>query len=47
MSYTVICSSGKVMCFYLKSVAEMYAVIHRGVLVSPEVLDVEPFTNIQ
>lgn len=47
MSYTVICSSGKVMCFYVKSVAELYATLHKGTLVSNEVFESESFTNIQ
>ena len=39
MKYTVIYPSGKVMCFYVKSVAELYASINRGTLVDESVLD--------
>jgi len=38
MSYTVICPSGKVLCFYVKSVAELYATLNRGTLVCSDVL---------
>lgn len=39
MSYTVIFPTGKVMTFYVKGVAELYASLHKGTLVTPEVLD--------
>jgi hypothetical protein len=41
MSYTVICPSGKVLCFYVKSVAELYATLNRGFVVSNEVFSSE------
>ena len=41
MVYTVIFRSGKVQCFYIKGVAELYASLNGGFLVSPSVLDEE------
>ena len=41
MVYTVIFRSGKVQCFYVKGVAELYASLNGGFLVSPSVLDEE------
>lgn len=37
MTYTVIYPNGKVMTFYVKAVAELYASINKGVLVTDEV----------
>lgn len=39
MKYTVITPTGKVMMFYIKSVAEMYAINTRGTLIDESVLD--------
>ena len=39
MSYTVIFPTGKVMTFYIKGVAELYASLHKGTLVSQETMD--------
>ena len=41
MVYTVIFRSGKVQCFYIKGVAELYASLNGGFLVSPSVLSEE------
>ena len=38
MKYTVITPVGKVMCFYIKSVAEMYAKNSGGTLIGDEIL---------
>jgi hypothetical protein len=46
MQYTLITSTGKVMQFYVKSVAELYQTINGGVVITQQVLvDVE--TEIQ
>ena len=42
MKYTVITPLGKVMCFYIKSVAEMYALNTRGTLIGDERVDLKP-----
>jgi hypothetical protein len=42
MKYTVITPLGKVMCFYIKSVAEMYALNTRGTLIGDEREDLKP-----
>lgn len=39
MKFTVISPLGKVMCFYIRSVAEMYRLNCGGVLVCSDVLD--------
>lgn len=44
MEYTVIYPNGKVMTFYVRAVAEMYALINNGTLVTNEVLE-EVCTN--
>lgn len=41
MKYVVIYPNGKVMAFYVKTVAEMYALINNGTLVEEEVQEVE------
>jgi hypothetical protein len=46
MNYTVICPSGKVLGFYIKSVAELYASLNRGFLVSNEVFSSEDPINL-
>ena len=38
MRYTVIFSTGKVLCFYIKEVAEMYALSYNGTMLSDKVL---------
>lgn len=38
MKYTLITKTGKVMCFYVKAVADMYLVINGGVLVEESIL---------
>jgi hypothetical protein len=42
MKYTVITPLGKIMCFYIKSVAEMYALNTRGTLIGDEREDLKP-----
>lgn len=37
MNYVLITKSGRVMCFYLKSVAEMYQGAYGGVICSEEI----------
>ena len=37
MKYVLITKKGKVMCFYVKAVAEMYQVIEGGVICSEEI----------
>jgi len=37
--YTVIFPSGKVMCFYSKAVAELYASNHNGTMMTEAVLN--------
>jgi hypothetical protein len=44
MEYTVIFANGKVMTFYVRAVAELYAAINNGTLVTNEVLE-EVCTN--
>ena len=39
MQYTLITKTGKVMQFYVKSVAEMYQAINGGVVISQQVLE--------
>lgn len=39
MKYTVIFASGKVMCFYNKTVAELYALNYNGTMLTEEVLN--------
>jgi hypothetical protein len=39
MKYTVITKTGKVMCFYVKAVADMYLVINGGVLCEDNILE--------
>ena len=36
MKYVLITKTGRVMCFYLKSVAELYQTINGGVICSEE-----------
>jgi hypothetical protein len=38
MKYTLITSSGKVLSFYTKELAEIYQIIKGGVLISPDSL---------
>ena len=38
MSYTLILPTGKILQFYVKSVAELYKKTHGGVLVTNEIL---------
>ena len=39
MRFTVIFPSGKVLCFYNKMVAELYAFNYNGTIVSQEILN--------
>lgn len=39
MNYTVISPSGKVMCFYIRSVAELYRNNCNGTLVCSDILE--------
>lgn len=41
MKYTLILPSGKVMCFFVLSVAQLYQSIYRGTLVTESVLEKE------
>ncbi len=45
MQYTLITKSGKIMQFYVKSVAEMYQVINGGVVFTHQVLETQK--NVQ
>jgi hypothetical protein len=38
MKYTVITKMGKVKQFYIESVAELYASLHGGVVITPQIL---------
>jgi hypothetical protein len=38
MQYTVITKMGKVQTFFIKSVAELYAINHGGVVITPQIL---------
>lgn len=38
MTYTVITKLGKIQTFYLKEVADIYAQINGGVVVTPQIL---------
>jgi hypothetical protein len=40
MNYTLILPSGKIMQFYVQTIAELYKQIHGGVLVTSEILKV-------
>jgi hypothetical protein len=40
MNYTVIIPNGKVMTFFLESVARTYAKAYRGTLITPELFNV-------
>ena len=39
MNYTLLTSEGRVMCFYVKSVADLYQSLYGGVVFSSQVLD--------
>lgn len=39
MKYTVIFASGKVLCFYNKTVAELYVLNYNGTMLTEEVLN--------
>lgn len=41
MKYTLILPSGKVMCFFVLSVAKLYQSLYRGVLITESVLEQE------
>jgi len=41
MKYTLILPSGKVMCFFVESVAKLYQNIYRGTLITENVLESE------
>lgn len=41
MQYTLLTKNGKIMQFFVKSVAEMYQTIYGGVVVTQQVLEVE------
>jgi len=41
MKYVLITKTGKVMCFYVKAVAEMYQVINGGVICCEEIEEKE------
>ena len=38
MTFTLIMPSGRVMCFFVKAVAETFQLAYGGVIVTPEVL---------
>jgi len=46
MKYTVIYPNGKVMCFYVRAVAEMYALINNGTLVTEAILENVDVCNV-
>ena len=39
MRYTLITSKGRIMCFYVESVATMYQRLHGGVVITQQVLE--------
>lgn len=41
MQYTLITAQGKIMCFYVKAVAEMYQAINGGVVITQQILSTE------
>ena len=41
MQYTLITAQGKIMCFYVKAVAEMYQALNGGVVITQQILDAE------
>lgn len=41
MKYTLITAKGKVFCFYIKEMADMYATLYGGTVITEEVLDTE------
>ena len=41
MKYTLILPSGRIMCFFVESVARLYQSIYRGTLVTESVLETE------
>lgn len=41
MKYTLILPTGKVMCFFVLSVAQLYQSLYRGVLITESVLEQE------
>jgi hypothetical protein len=41
MKYTLITARGKVFCFYIKEMADMYATLYGGTVITEEVLDAE------
>lgn len=38
MPYTLITATGKIMQFYVKDLAEMYAILHGGQVITSEIL---------
>jgi hypothetical protein len=38
MKYTLILPSGKVMCFFVESVAKLYQTIYSGIIMTDEIL---------
>lgn len=46
MQYTLITKNGKVLQFYLKSVAEMYKNTYGGVVFTQQILDCPEKTNL-
>jgi len=41
MQYTLITAQGKIMCFYVRAVAEMYQAINGGVVITQQILSTE------
>ena len=41
MKYTLILPSGKVLCFFVLSVAKLYQSLYRGTLITDSILDKE------
>lgn len=41
MKYTLITARGKIYCFYIKEMADMYATLYGGTVITEQVLDTE------
>jgi hypothetical protein len=41
MQYTLITAQGKIMCFYVKAVAEMYQSLKGGIVITQQILSTE------
>ncbi len=46
MNYTVITNAGRVKTFYIKSVAEMYASLHKGRVITADILGEAEYAQV-